>query len=311
MMIGSRVQDILLFLAVVDAGSFVAGGKAFGLSRSTAGKAIARLEKTYGVRLLNRSTRSLSLTNDGRLLYEKGRAIRASIEAADASIGGVEGVPTGTLRITAPDALGRKLLLPAIQRYLHRWPKVRCDVSFSDSPSRMIEEGYDLAIRVGVRSPDQGLIARTIAREDAVLCAAPSYLEDRAPPNSIEQLSTHMLLQFASGNDRQGWHMREPSRPWVTAQGQVRLRMDSAEGLRDAAIAGMGIVMLPRSLVQDDINTGRLVRVLPRVDCGTVPILVLYPHKRFLEPRVRNFIDMLDQDLKRTTATKGSAQRFT
>lgn len=302
-MVGSKVQDILVFLSVVDAGSFVDGGKAFGLSRSTAGKAVSRLESLYGVRLLNRSTRALGLTEEGRALYERGKIIREAIEAADDSVVGVPGVPNGTLKITAPDALGRRLLLPTVQRYLEKWPDVRIEISFSDRISRIIEDGFDLALRVGVSSPDHGLIARTIMTDDAILCAAPSYLESRQRPVSIEHLSLHSLVQFSSEGARQGWRLQEPAGEWVTAPGQVRLRLDSAEGLREAAISGLGITLLPRYLVRDDIKKGHLERVLPKVDSGTIPILVLYPHKRFLEPRVRHFIDMLDHDLSDSALT--------
>lgn len=301
-MVGSKVQDILVFLAVVDAGSFVAGGKVFGLSRSTAGKAVARLEGTYGVRLLNRSTRALRLTEEGRTLYERGQTIRAAIDAADTSVTGDLGLPKGTLRITAPDAVGRRLLLPTVQRFLAKWPEVRIEISFSDRVSKIVEDGFDLAMRVGVNSPDHGLIARTVFTDDTLLCAAPNYFQGRDRPLSIEQLNLHELLQFSSDGDRQGWRLQEPNGIWATVHGRVRLRLDSAEGLRDAALLSMGIALLPKHLVQNDIDAGRLEHVLPQIDCGSIPIVILYPHKRFLEPRVRHFIDMLDLDLKRSSS---------
>lgn len=292
-MIGSKVNDILVFLSVVDSGSFVTGGKAFGLSRSTAGKAVARLEDSYGVRLLNRTTRALDLTEEGRNLYEHGQTIRAAIEAADVSVAGDPGVPRGTLRITAPDALGRRLLLPIVSRYLEQWPEVRVEISFSDRINNIVKEGFDLAVRIGVSSPDHGLIARTILVDEPLLCAVPSYFEGRTRPASVEQLGLHDLLQFSSSGERQGWRLQETDGTWVSAQGRTRLRLDSAEALRDAALAGMGIALLPQLLVGADISAGRLEHVLPQVNCGEVPIIVLYPHKRLLEPRVRRFIDML------------------
>lgn len=301
-MAGSKVNDILVFLAVVDAGNFVAGGKAFGLSRSTAGKAITRLEDSYGVRLLNRTTRALHLTEEGQKLYEHGEAIRSAIEAADASIKGAPGSPSGMLRITAPDALGRKLFLPIVQQYLKKWPDVRIEMSFSDSIDRIVEEGFDLAIRVGVNTPDNGLVARTILTDEPLLCAAPAYFRQHLRPTSIEQLDTHVLIQFSSRGERQGWNLIAENGVETSAKGRVRLRMDSAEALRDAALAGFGIAMLPKLLVQEDIEAGRLERVLPRVHCGHIPILVLYPHKRLLEPRVRHFIDLMVKQLDQRSA---------
>lgn len=299
-MLGSKVNDILIFLSVVETGSFVAGGKAFGLSRSTAGKAIARLEDGYGARLLNRTTRALDLTEEGRSLYEHGQAIRAAIEVADDSIAGEPGLPRGTLRVTAPDALGRRLLLPTVRRFLERWPDMQIEMSFSDRVDNVIEKGFDLSIRIGVRPPDQGFIVRTLLQAEVLLCASPSYFEMRDRPLNVEQLGRHDLLQFASRDRRQGWHLQEEDGTWMRAQGRVRLRLDSAEALREAALAGLGIAALPRLLVGKDIADGRLELVLPRVDPGTVPIIALYPHKRLLEPRVRRFIDMLNDDLRKS-----------
>ncbi|MGD1925810.1 MAG: LysR family transcriptional regulator [Paracoccaceae bacterium] len=302
-MIGSKVNDILLFLSVVETGSFVAAGKMFGLSRSTAGKAIARLEDGYGARLLNRTTRSVDLTQEGKRLYQHGQAIRQAIEAADDSIASASGIPRGVLRVTAPDALGRRLLLPTVRRYLDTWPETQIELSLSDRVDNIIEKGFDLSIRVGVSPPDQGFIARTLLRNDAVLCAAPSYFEGRDRPQTIEQLTRHQLLQFATRSGRQGWHLQEDDGTWVRAQGQVRLRLDSAEALRAVALDGLGIALLPQLLVGADLAEGRLERVLPGLDHGQIPILALYPHKRLLEPRVRRFIDMLSEDLKQFRAS--------
>ena len=301
-MIGSKVNDILIFLSVAETGSFVAGGRTFGLSRSTAGKAVARLEDRYGVRLLNRTTRTLSLTEKGRSLYEHGQAIRTAIEAADASVAGGSGVPRGLLRIAAPDALGRRLLLPAVQRFMDAWPEAQVELSFSDRVTNIVEEGFDLAIRVGMTSPNDGLISRTLLTDSPVLCANRFYLRERGEPLSVEQLSRHEVLQFSGRGERQIWRLQDGDAKWIRAPGHMRLRLDSAEALRDAALAGLGIALLPRLLVGEDIAAGRLVHVLPHVNCGDVPIIALYPHKRFLEPRIRQFIDILTDHLHSSAA---------
>ncbi|WP_300073323.1 LysR family transcriptional regulator [uncultured Ruegeria sp.] len=301
-MIGSKVNDILVFLSVVETGSFVAGGKAFGLTRSTAGKAVARLEERYGVRLLNRTTRALDLTEEGRSLYEHGQAVRAAIEAADESVAGDPTTPHGTLRITAPDGLGRRLLLPTAYRYLQHWPQTQIEMSFSDRVDNVVETGFDLSIRIAVTSPDQGFVVRTLLRTEALLCAAPSYFETRDRPLNGEQLSRHDLLQFASGHERQSWILQEEDETSFRAQGRVRLRCDSGEALREAALAGRGIALLTRIMVDQDIAEGRLEHVLPRVTFGAVPIVALFPHKRLLDARVRRFIDMLSEDLRKQDA---------
>ncbi|WP_386176693.1 LysR family transcriptional regulator [Sulfitobacter sp. R86518] len=298
----SKVNEILLFMSVAETGSFASAGRAFGLSRSTAGKAVTRLEDRYGVRLLNRTTRAVSLTEAGQRLFAQGEAIQAAIADADACLETVDGIPRGTLRITAPDALGRRIILPVVSKFQRAWPDVHLEISLSDTVSRIIEDGFDLAIRVGVTSPDATLISRTLTVEKTVLCASPAYLTDRDAPRNVDQLSTHDLLQFSSLAKRQAWSLKDPSSFPGNVSGHVRLRMDSAEGLRAAALAGMGIALLPMALVKDDLHAGRLVRVLPDVECGEVPIIALYPHKKFLEPRVRRFIDALVSDLPTPTA---------
>ncbi|MFY2822693.1 LysR family transcriptional regulator [Ruegeria sp. MALMAid1280] len=299
-MADSKVNDILIFLAVADAGSFVAGGKRFGLTRSTAGKAVARLEERYGARLFNRTTRALSLTEEGQRLYQEGLAIRSAISNADAVMEGGDGTPTGTLRVAAPDAVGRRLLLPILRRFLAKWPDVRVDVSFSDMRQNLVEDGFDLAIRLGVTSPDRALISRVLTEDRPILVASPTYLEDHSAPTMIEHLSTHDLLQFSSDGQHQGWAFQDDLEFLNKAPGRVRIRFDSAEALREAAVSGMGIALLPTLLVKSDIESGELVRVLPKIDCGTIPIIALYPHRKFLEPRVRRFIDMLAGELQKS-----------
>ena len=296
-MIGSKVNDILIFLSVVEAGSFVAGGQSFGLSRLAAGKAIARLEKGYGARLLNRTTRSLDLTEEGHGLYDQALGIRDAIAAADASVAGTAGSPSGTLRLAAPDALGRRLVLPTVRRFLDTWPDTKVVMSLSDRIDNLVDTGFDLAIRVGATLPDASFISRVVWKDRPVLCASPAYLDQSGRPTTIEHLTRHDLLRFSSRGERQGWRLREDNGSWVRAQGQVRLSLDSAEALREAAQSGAGIALLPSLLVSDDLEDGRLERVLPDTDCGEAPIVALYPHKRMLEPRVRRFIDLLVDDL--------------
>lgn len=303
-MLGSKVNDILLFLSVVETGSFVAAGKMFGLSRSTAGKAMTRLENSYGARLLNRTTRALDLTDEGRRLYEHGLAIRQAIEAADNSMTSDGGVPRGVLRVTAPDALGRRLLLPTVRRYLETWTDTQVELSLSDQIDNIIENGFDLAIRVGSGLPDQGFTTRTLLRDEALLCAAPTYFEGRDRPLNVEQLTRCDLLQFASLGERQGWRLQEEDGTWVRAQGRVRLRLNSAEALRAAALDGLGIALLPRLLVEADLANDRLERVLPGAKHSQVSILAVYPHKRLLDPRVGRFLEMLSSDLERFRDSK-------
>lgn len=296
-MMRANLNDILVFMAVVDEGSFVAGGQAMGLTRSAAGKAVGRLEDRLGVRLLHRSTRSLSLTDEGRVFYDRGLQIFSAVDEAEASVAGSPGVPRGVLRLTVPDAFGRLVLLPLVKKYLAAWPEVQVEVNLSDRQADIVEEGFDLAVRIGEAPPDTRLVSRVIAKYAALLVAAPSYLAERGEPRDADALSTHDCLFFTSRNRRQSWRLRGADGVWTKAQGKSRLRLDSGEALRSAAVAGLGIALLPDFLVADDLAAGRLKRVLADMDAGQATIVAIYPTRRLLEPRVRRFIDSMIEAL--------------
>ncbi|ASC78138.1 LysR family transcriptional regulator [Serratia marcescens] len=292
-MLRANLNDIQVFMAVVDAGSFVAGGQTMGLSRSAAGKAIARLEQRLSVRLLHRTTRSLGLTDEGREFYRRGLQILASVDDAEASVAGDKGTARGVLRLTAPAAFGRRILLPLVPKFLVAWPEVQVEISFSDRLADIVEEGFDLAVRIGVTAPDTRLVSRTLARYRALLCASPAYLAARGEPLTVESLAGHEALLFSSCNQKQPWRLRDERGEWVKAPVRGRLRLDSGEALRDAALSGLGIAYLPEFMIAEDLAAGRLQQVLRAVAGEEVRIVALYPNKRLLEPRVRRFLDLL------------------
>ncbi|NTX52081.1 LysR family transcriptional regulator [Myxococcus sp. CA039A] len=289
----AQLDEIFVFMSVVDAGSFVGGGRAVGLTRSTAGKALARLEARLGVRLLNRTTRHVSLTDDGRVFHEHCLQVLAALDEAEASVGQRTGHPRGTLRLTVPDAFGRRHVLPLLRDYLRTWPEVQAEVSFTDRVADIIEEGYDLAVRINTTSTDTRLVSRLVAQHRAVLCAAPAYLEARGEPETLEELATHDCLIFSSRTRRQHWQLRKKGGSSVKVEGRSRLRLDSGEALRDAAVAGQGIAYLPDFLVDEDLASGRLKALLPSCETEVVPIMAIYPSKRYLPAKVRRFIDLM------------------
>jgi len=289
----TNLNDILVFLAVVEAGSFAAGGKAVGVSRSAAGKAIVRLERHLGTRLLNRTTRTLSLTHEGEIFRAHGLSIAEAIAEAEASVDGGGRTPRGTLRLTIPDAFGRMVVMPVLAQFLEDWPEVQVEVSLTDRLVEIVDDGLDLAIRIGVTQADSTLVSRVVARYPIVLCAAPDYLAIRGEPRAMEDLARHDCLYFTSHGRRQAWKLRDAQRGMVKAPGRSRLRLDTGEALRGAALAGLGIAYLPRFLVERDLSVGTLKSILPDATADSVDIVALYPSKRLLEPRVRHFIDLL------------------
>jgi DNA-binding transcriptional LysR family regulator len=245
------------------------------------------------VRLLNRTTRALSLTDEGRVFHERGQQVLAAVEEAEASVSAGAGKPRGLLRLTVPDAFGKLVVLPVVKSYLEAWPEVQAEISFTDRQADIIEEGFDLAIRIGNVAADSGLISRVVATYEAMLCASPSYLAKRGKPKNLDDLRHHDCLVFSSRNRRQSWRFHAEDGRWVKASTQGRLRLDSAQALRDAALAGLGIAYLPSFLVESDLSDKRLRRVLPGLHAEGVTVSAIYPTRRLLEPRVRHFLDFL------------------
>ncbi|GHG70834.1 LysR family transcriptional regulator [Comamonas sp. JC664] len=293
-------DDIFAFMSIVEAGSFVGGGRAIGLTRSAAGKALVRLESRLGVRLLNRTTRHLSLTDEGRVFHEHCLQVLAALDDAEASVGQRTGTPRGILRLSVPDAFGRLHVLPLLRDYLKAWPEVQVEVSFTDRVADIIEEGYDLAVRINVSSPDTRLVSRVVAQHPVIVCAAPAYLAARGVPRTPEELAAHDCLFFSSRTQRQPWRLRLKGGAWVKVEGKSRLRLDSGEAIRDAALAGMGIAYLPGFLVDEDLARGRLQALLPSCEQEKVPILAIYPSKRYLPAKVRRFIDLMAEQWRAT-----------
>jgi DNA-binding transcriptional LysR family regulator len=296
----AHLDDISTFVAVVDAGSFVAGGRSVGLTRSAAGKALVRLEERMSTRLLNRTTRAISLTDDGRVFYEHCTQVLAALEDAEAAVGARSSKPRGILRITVPDSFGRLYVLPLLHTYLMQWPELEAEVSFTDRAVDIVEEGFDLAVRIQASSAknylDAGLISRVVARHRGVLCASPAYLQRRGEPSSVDELSSHECVMFKTRTQSHEWRLRRPGESWVKVVGRSRLRVDSGEALLDATIAGLGVAYLPGFLADKAISAGELKELLPTYQTEFAQILVVYPSKRHLPAKVRYLIDyMVDQ----------------
>ncbi|MGF1507869.1 MAG: LysR substrate-binding domain-containing protein [Myxococcota bacterium] len=299
---GLNFSDVLLFIAVADGGSFVAGGRAHGLTGSAASKAIGRLEARLDARLFQRTSHSISLTDEGRTFYEHAQRVHEALQQAESSLSRGAGAPRGLLRLSLPDAFGRRVALPIVARYLELWPKVRVELSFTDRPVNLVEEGFDLVVRLGATSAPRGIISRVVSRFRAYLCAAPDYLERRGHPPHLEALTTHDCIVFRTSSRSQVWRFpgADGSRHRVPVTGRVRA--DSGEAIREAALRGLGIAYLPDFLIDEDIRSGRLVEVLPEVAHAESRTVALYPSKRHLEPRVRRFIDLLIDELPHPNA---------
>jgi len=284
-------HDIATFVSVVRAGSFTLAAQQLGITRSAVGKIIARLESRLQVRLLHRTPQSLGLTDDGAVYFERCAQILEDIEETETAMAVRSATPIGTLRISVPIALGHRHVLPVIESFLESWPAVTAEVSFTDRFVDLIDEGFDIAIRVGEPKPDSRLIARTVATQKLLTCASPDYLAKRGVPATPSDLANHECLQFVSAGRPQPWIFAGTAQETVNTNG--RLRMDSAEALINAAVNSAGIVNLPSYLLAADIGQGRLQPILQAFVIEALPIRAIYPSRRHLAPKVRRFIDCL------------------
>lgn len=289
-------MDILncmrVFAAVVETESFTAAGARLDLSKALISKYVGHLEDHLGTRLLNRTTRKLSLTESGGAYYERCVQILADVEEAEQAAGQLTAIPRGTLRVTMPVSFGRIRIAPLLTDYMHRYPDVKLDVTLSDRLADLVEDGYDLAIRVGY-VPESGLIARKLTTERVVLCAAPSYLQRRGTPQTPEALREHACLIYSYASTGDEWVLEgdDGKRHAVRITGPMRV--NNGEMLRAAALDGAGIIREPHFIVGDDLQAGRLQPLLPKFPPPEIGVYALYPSRKHLSAKVRTFVDYL------------------
>jgi DNA-binding transcriptional LysR family regulator len=304
----NRIGDIAAFVAVVKAGSFTNAAKTTGLTRSAVGKSVVRLEAQLGVRLLNRTTRSVSLTDEGHAMFERCRQILEDLEEVDEMMARRRLKPSGTLKLTAPLSFGQRHILPLLNEFLSLWPELQANISFTDRFVDVIEEGFDIAIRIGEPTADSRVLTRTFAWQHMVTCASPDYLTRRGTPVEPRQLPDHDAIFFMNAERRRAWRFAGPD-GILTFEGPGRVNIDSSEAMRASAISGFGLVQLPRYMLDDAIRDGRLVTVLDAFTAAPEPIRVVYPSKRHLSPRIRAFIDFLVERLQQNASDDGPARR--
>lgn len=287
-----RFGDIAAFVAAVRSGSFTAAASGLGLTRSAVGKSIARLETQLGVRLLHRTTRKLSLTDEGATVYDRWRQILEELEDVDATMALRRSHPTGTLRLITPPSLGRRHLMPVIHDYLRQWPELRTELWFTDRFVDLIEEGFDIAVRIGEPKADSLILSRTVAWQQFVVCASPDYLAQHGTPETPAELDRHDTLVYISGERPRPWRLQVENGIHLY-DGPGRMSFDNSEAVRESALAGFGLAYLADYIVADELRDGRLVEVLRGYRPPPDPIRLVYPSKRHLTPRTRVFIDFL------------------
>jgi len=284
--------QMTIFVRVVEEGGFSAAARALDLSPSAVSKHIGRLEDRLGMRLLNRTTRQIKLTEQGQALYDRYARIVAEIEEAEAWAKASRGAVRGTIRAAATVAFAKYQVLPLVPEFLARYPDVRLHLEVTDRAIDLMGESIDVAIRFSEQISDPSVVARRLAINRRVICAAPSYLAARGTPQTPDDLLHHNCLTLYTVSTFNEWEFEGPEGTCVL-EVHGNYESNSADALYHAALAGLGIVRLSTYLVGPDLKAGRLVLLLPQYTHEKASILAVYPHQRHLSPTVRAFIDFL------------------
>ena len=280
------------FARVAELGSFSAAARELGLGQPTASKAVAALEEQLGTPLLRRTTRSLRLTDEGASYYATCVRVLAELEEAESSLATRGREPRGTLRVSAAREFGQTLLAPLLLRYLDAFPGITVDLVLDDRRLDLTGEGIDVAIRLGALA-DSSLVARRLGAFARVAAAAPAYLERNGEPSSPQELAGHDCIVMSGLSEPGRWAWRDARGASVAVNVSGRLRANSHLVLRDAALAGLGVILAPRWLVEDDLAQGRLRPVLTGYETPAMEVHALYPGGRLVPLKVRSFVDFL------------------
>ncbi|QRN52215.1 LysR family transcriptional regulator [Dyella caseinilytica] len=289
-----RFLSMQAFAKVVEAGSFVRGAEKLGMSTTSVSRLIAELEEHLGTRLLQRTTRRLHLTDAGHRFIERATQLLTDLQEAEAEVGSATTTPRGRLRISVPLTFGVRHLAELFPRYRMTYPEVELEVHSTDRRVDLIEEGFDLALRLSLEIPPT-YVARPLTVVRLVVCAAPDYLKRHGTPRAPQDLAEHNCLTLPSGGFEGRWPLQDADGVVTTVRVRGDFRADSGDLLRSAALAGQGIILLPTFIVGDDLARGDLVPLLPTWRPPHTDAMIIYPTRRFVSAKVHTFTEFLQQ----------------
>lgn len=291
-----KYQEMRVFSAVVEASSFVGAAESLDMSKAAVSRYVSELEQRLGVRLLHRTTRRLSLTPEGEVFLARCRDILSSIEASEVEITTRSVSVSGLLKVSVPVSFGIRHMAPLWPDFLDLHPQLNLDVQLADRLIDLVDEGFDLAIRIA-RLEDSSLISRQIAATRLVLCAAPSYLERRGVPEHPSELATHDVVGYSLLATGDQWQFEGPDGP-VSVKVRPRFWSNNGDSCIAACVQGAGIQLQPTFLIDEELRRGALVEVLPQYQAATLGIYAVYPTRKFVLPKVRALVEFLDERLK-------------
>jgi DNA-binding transcriptional LysR family regulator len=286
----NKVQEMASFVAVVDAGSFIRAADASGLSKAAVSRHVNDLEQRLGVRLLHRTTRRLSLTAEGQAFHARCKELLASVDEAESEIT-AQSAPSGLLRVNAPLTFGVLHLAPLWGRFVELYPKVSLDVTLGDRVVDLIDEGYDLVVRITAMTGSM-LVSRKLATTRMVLCASPGYLANHGTPMHPSELGSHRAIAYTYWATRDEWEFTGPDGA-VSVSVKACIHTNNGDTCRLAALDHQGIILQPTFLVGEDLRRGTLVELMPDFRSIELGIHAVYPTRKFLPLKVRRLIDFL------------------
>lgn len=309
------LEQLKILVKVIQSGSFTRAAELLDTQKSYVSRVISQLEAELGTKLLERTTRSLSVTEMGREVFERAVGILAAVEDTSRLIHNAQGEPRGLLRLTCGTEFGMLAVGRWVNEYLGMNPMVTVEVEYASRVLDLVHEGFDLAIRLG-RVQESRLVARPLGELEYALFACPRYLERHGRPSSPDQLREHSLVMFSGGTQRRGWTLTPADgteRDAVKIEGPARVRVNNSFAVRDALLQSLGIGQLPLLIASEGLAAQRLVPVLPKWRPPVVPVHAVYPSNRYLSPKVRAFVDLalerFPSDSREARATTDKACR--
>jgi len=282
-----------IFVTAVEQEGFSAAARALDMTPSAVSKQIRRLEDRLQTRLFDRTTRRVTLTEAGHAYHRRCTQILHDIDEAEEAVTSLTAEPRGTLRVAATVSFGRVEILPRINQFMQRHPRIKMEVEMTDRHIDLVEEGIDVAIRWREQMDDPSIVARRLCINKRVICAAPDYLRRYGTPTRPEQLLEHNCLMLSTFDEFNDWSFMDAEQGQRTLNVRGNFRANTADGLHEAVLAGVGLARLSTWLVLPDIRAGRLVPVLPEYPHEYSAYYILYPHRRYLSQKVRTFVDFL------------------
>lgn len=291
-----KFLEMKTFAVVVDAGSFVHAADALEMSKPAVSRHVAELEQRLGVRLLHRTTRKLSLTEEGRAFYGRCRTVLADVEVAEAEVTAKSIVINGLIKVNVPVSFGLAHLAPLWPDFMSRYPDVLLDVTLADRVVDLVEEGYDMSVRIA-RLPSSSLVSKKLASTRLKLCASPGYLRKHGKPKHPSELIGHTVLSYSLLATGDHWAFDGP-RGKVSVTVKPAMRTNSGDTCRTAALKNKGVILQPSFMVGDDLLSGALIELMPEYRSTEFGVYAIYPTRQYVSPKVRALIDFLADAMK-------------